>query len=236
MSAEQSKESTAADRPFCPDRRAPQNDVRWAADRLQRRGRGTSFRREATLRAAPDDQRIVRQAVRGAKAGDPEAIRYLYLRYADNVYGYVCSILRDEQAAADVTQRVFAKLMTRVAQYEDRGTPFASWLLRMAHHVAIDHVRARTPIPTEEVRDHDDGGGEAAADRSLTVQAALRALPDDQRNVLVLRHVIGLTPNEIADRLGRTESSVHGLHHRGRRAFRRELEVLGCAPSTLAAA
>jgi RNA polymerase sigma-70 factor (ECF subfamily) len=50
-----------------------------------------------------------------------------------------------------------------------------------------------------------------------------------------LRHVVGLTPGEIADRLGRSESSIHGLHHRGRRALQRELTRLDATPLTLAA-
>jgi RNA polymerase sigma-70 factor, ECF subfamily len=48
-----------------------------------------------------------------------------------------------------------------------------------------------------------------------------------------MRHVVGLTPREIADQLGRSESSIHGLHHRGRRALQKELMRLGSAPSTL---
>jgi RNA polymerase sigma-70 factor (ECF subfamily) len=53
--------------------------------------------------------------------------------------------------------------------------------------------------------------------------------------VVILRHVVGLTPGEIADRMGRSEGSVHGLHHRGRRALQRELERLDSAPFTRAA-
>ena len=48
----------------------------------------------------------------------------------------------------------------------------------------------------------------------------------------MLRHVVGLTPGEIAARLGRTESSIHGLHHRGRRALQAELTSRDSAPST----
>ena len=48
----------------------------------------------------------------------------------------------------------------------------------------------------------------------------------------MLRHVVGLTPGEIADRMGRTEGSIHGLHHRGRRALQRELIQLESTPST----
>jgi RNA polymerase sigma-70 factor (ECF subfamily) len=52
--------------------------------------------------------------------------------------------------------------------------------------------------------------------------------------VVVLRHVVGLTPTEIASRLGRTESSVHGLHHRGRRALQSQLTERELSPCTRA--
>jgi RNA polymerase sigma-70 factor (ECF subfamily) len=63
----------------------------------------------------------------------------------------------------------------------------------------------------------------ADLDRAEVVRDALATLPDEQRKVVILRHVIGLTPGEIADRIGRSESAVHGLHHRGRRALQLEL-------------
>ena len=69
-------------------------------------------------------------------------------------------------------------------------------------------------------------------DQGETVRAALAALPDEQREVVVLRHIVGLTPAEIADRMGRSESSIHGLHHRGRRTLQRELRLLESTPST----
>ncbi len=53
--------------------------------------------------------------------------------------------------------------------------------------------------------------------------------------MVVMRHVIGLTPPEIAAQMGRSESSIHGLHHRGRRALQQELRRLGAAPATAVA-
>ncbi len=73
---------------------------------------------------------------------------------------------------------------------------------------------------------------EATLDRARSLRTALDSLPEEQRNVVVMRHVIGLTPPEIAERMGRSESSIHGLHHRGRRALQQELRRLGCAPAT----
>ena len=66
---------------------------------------------------------------------------------------------------------------------------------------------------------------------SFTLREALKTLPEDQRQVIVLRHVVGLTPGEIAGRLGKTEPSIHGLHHRGRGALRAVLTERDCAPT-----
>jgi RNA polymerase sigma-70 factor (ECF subfamily) len=172
-------------------------------------------------------------AVARAKEGDHDAIRFLYITYSDNVYGYVRSIVHDNHEAEDVTQHVFAKLMTKVARYDDRGIPFFAWLLRFARNVAIDHLRANRLTPNEMVLDPRESSP-VDLDRLRMVTDALAALPQDQREVVILRHVVGLTPGEIADRMGRTEGSIHGLHHRGRRALQRELTQLESAPSTRA--
>jgi RNA polymerase sigma-70 factor, ECF subfamily len=58
----------------------------------------------------------------------------------------------------------------------------------------------------------------------------LHRLPANQREVLLLRHVAGLSPREIAERLGKTEAPVHGLHHRGRRALSAALRELEAMP------
>ena len=76
----------------------------------------------------------------------------------------------------------------------------------------------------------DTHADEAARDRARDLHAALASLPDEQRDVMIMRHVIGLSPPEIAERMGRSESSIHGLHHRGRRAA-----PAGAAPARLGA-
>lgn len=191
------------------------------------------FRRRTTLDETPDTAQETRFAIARAKEGDRNALRLLYVRYSDNVYGYICSIVRDEQEAEDLTQHVFLKLMTAIVQYDDRGIPFSGWLLRLARNVAFDHLRRRRPTPTEEVFGADHAA-EDTLDRSRDLHDALASLPDEQRDVMVMRHVVGLSPPEIAAQMGRTESSIHGLHHRGRRTLQEELRRLGAAPSTSA--
>jgi RNA polymerase sigma-70 factor (ECF subfamily) len=174
--------------------------------------------------------RLTQQAVAKAKAGDSEGLHFLYVRYADDVLRYVASFVRDHHEAEDITQNVFAKLMTAIKKYEQREVPFEAWILRVARNAALDHLRAKRAIPTEEVRVADSGGAQMSLDRGRALRQALEELPDDQREVLVLRHIVGLSPAEIAGTLDKTESSVHGLHHRGRRSLRASLVELDAAP------
>lgn len=173
-------------------------------------------------------------AVKRAKSGDRDAIRYLYLRFADNIYGYARGIVRDEHEAEDITQQVFAKLMTALSSYEQRSVPFSAWLLRITHNMAIDHMRRQRSVLTDEVRGSDERADDGHA-LSMSFRSALEELPAGQREVVVLRHVAGWTPAEIAHKLDKSEDAIHGLHHRGRRALKSALVRLEAAPVTAAA-
>jgi RNA polymerase sigma-70 factor (ECF subfamily) len=192
------------------------------------------FRADAADDPEQRDIAIARAVVR-AKQGDDEAIRYLYLRCADKVYGYVKSIVKDDYEAEDLTQHVFAKLMVVLPKYEQRESTFLAWLLRVARNVAMDHLRQRRAIPCEDVRTLENGSKGADLVMSLSLRSALAELPEEQREVVILRHVVGLTPGEIALRLGRSEPSVHGLHHRGRGALRNLLTEMDACPAVMAA-
>ena len=174
------------------------------------------------------EQRTVDAAVAAAKRGDSNALRVLYLHYADNVYAYVLGIVRDHHEAEDITQQVFAKLIVAVQRFDDRGTPFLAWLLRLARNQALDELRHRRSIPVEEPP--ESAAMSSDSDQVESLREALAELPPEQREVVVLRHVAGLSPAEIASRTGRSESAVHGLHHRGRRALRASLALRDAAP------
>jgi RNA polymerase sigma-70 factor, ECF subfamily len=203
-------------------RRGPSHDSEMAASH--------GFRASPAVKNDRDP--AIARAVARAKSGDMDAIRFLYLRYKDNVYGYVLSIVRGAHEAEDVTQTVFVKLISAIHRYEPRQVPFTAWILRVAHNVAIDSLRQRRWVPCEEVIESRRPADESSHDRRRGLEQALEMLPEDQRDVVVLRHLVGLSPGEIADRMGRTESSIHGLHHRARLALRRELIRGECAPTT----
>jgi RNA polymerase sigma-70 factor, ECF subfamily len=175
----------------------------------------------------------VRRAVLAARAGNSDAMRDLYERHAARVHAYALKILGDENDADDVTQQVFAKLMTELDRYRPSEARFMAWILRVAHNAAIDHLRRAHTVACEQRDEPDAYDHVAAANARTSLRAALASLPPAQRDVLLLTHVVGLSPAEIAARLGRTVRSVHGLHYRGRVAARLALNELGSAPATL---
>jgi len=185
-------------------------------------------------RDSGSDERVLARAIARAKEGDWDALHFLYVRYADDMYGYVLSIVRDTHEAEDITQNVFAKLMRVIGKYEQREVPFTAWILRVARNAALDHMRQRRQIPVEEVRTTDEAREQVGFERGQSLKTALESLPDEQREVLVLRHIAGMSPGEIAERLDKTEGAVHGLHHRGRGALREALRELDAAPITMA--
>ncbi len=177
---------------------------------------------------------LVAAATDRARDGDDDALRLLYLLYADNVFGYVLSIVHDEHDAEDITSEVFARLPRALTHYRVSATPFVAWLLRVARNAALDYLRAQRSVPLAEVP--ASARTELHAHERLDdLRAALEALPADQRQVMVLRLIAGLTPAEVAERIGRSIDAVHALQHRARRKLREELTQAGWAPTANAA-
>jgi RNA polymerase sigma-70 factor, ECF subfamily len=167
---------------------------------------------------------------------DPDAVRFLYERHARSVYRYLRGMVgRDD--AEDLTQQVFLKLITQLQRYEARSdVPFSAWLRRVAHNLAVDYLRSPRPGPMDSIRPLAAGPDEGVTERAQCLFEALAELPPSQREVVVLRYLAGLSPGEIASALGRSEDSIHCLHHRARGRLKRELTRRGAAPLTLAPA
>jgi RNA polymerase sigma-70 factor (ECF subfamily) len=208
--------------------------VRRAADRLEATAARSGYRRRRQLTHPPDAVALVSAATERARDGDEDALRLLFLLYADNVFGFVLSIVHDEHDAEDITSEVFARLPRALSHYRASATPFVAWLLRVARNAALDHLRAQRSVPLAEVP--ASGREELHAHERLDdLRSALEALPFDQRQVMVLRLVAGLTPAEVAQRIGRSVDAVHALQHRARRRLREELTQAGWAPTSHAA-
>jgi RNA polymerase sigma-70 factor, ECF subfamily len=174
-----------------------------------------------------------RRTIERAGHGDRDALRELYVRYAPPVHRHVRAIVRDEDEAEDVTQLVFLKLVGSVGSYDERRGDFTVWLLRVARNLAIDELRRRRPVLAGELHAPPDArSDDSGTDRAQALREALAALSDEQREVVVLRHVVGMGPREIAARLAKSEASIHALHRRGRLAMQASLLRAEVAPVT----
>lgn len=174
--------------------------------------------RPRTTRADPD-----LADVRAAQA-DREAFGILYRRYLDRVYGYSFYLLGDHHDAEDATERTFLAALGAIGGFRDQGATFRSWLFRIAHNQVANALRSRgrratSPLDlVEEPAAADDPAATlAASEEARRVRRALAALPEDRRQVLVLRFVDGLTAREIGAVLDRSEGAVRVLQHRALR-------------------
>jgi RNA polymerase sigma-70 factor (ECF subfamily) len=175
------------------------------------------------------------------QAGDRDGFADLYMRYFDRVYTYMRIALRDVGDAEDATQQVFVNLMGALPRYEQRGRPFRAWLFTIARHHAFRELRKRGRLepmaPAQLERHQDEAGwddGELGApywisDRELVLFIERLALA--QRQVLVLRYMVGLSPSQIAPLLGRSVADVRLLHHRALVSLRARLNAIGRGPA-----
>ena len=152
--------------------------------------------------------------VRAAQRGSAEAFAELFRRHWPSAHRAAWLVVHDATAAEDVAQEAFLAAVRSLDRF-DRRRPFGPWLHRIVVNRAIDYARAR-----ELRREVADAGLEPAVfDRPDApgddVLGALAALPPDQRAVIVMRHLLGFTPGEIASALGLPRGTVNSRLRRG---------------------
>lgn len=185
----------------------------------------TTQPRRVGVRPTDPDLADVRAAQR-----DRAAFGALYRRYLDRVYGYAFYLLGDHHDAEDVTERTFLAALAAIDSFRDEGASFRAWLFRIAHNQLVNALRARgrhrsTSLDAEPAADDGDPAVLAGrAEEWRRVRRALDQLPDDRRQVIVLRFVDGLSAREIGAVLGRSPGAVRVLQHR---ALRQVAELLG---------
>lgn len=148
--------------------------------------------------------------------GDRSGIEDLIQRHKVKVFSYICMYIRDKTLAEDIFQETFLKVINslRSGKYRDNGK-FLSWVMRIAHNLIIDHFRR---VKQSNLVSNDDYEGDIFNSRKLAdsnieddlvydqiisdVRLLLDELPDDQKEVVILRHYAGLSFKEIADQTG----------------------------------
>jgi RNA polymerase sigma-70 factor (ECF subfamily) len=164
-------------------------------------------------------------AVRAAQA-DRAAFAVLYRRYLEAVYSYAFFQLGDHHDAEDATERTFLAALRAIDGFRDQGASFRAWLFRIARNTIANSHRSRfrrRSSPLDELDQHppapdaDPAAMSVRADELRAVRRVLAELPDDRRQVVLLRFAEGLSTREIAQVLDRSEGAVRVLLHRALR-------------------
>jgi len=157
----------------------------------------------------PSDYDLITRFVNG----EDSALENLIRRHKNKVYTYIYYTVKSESFADDIFQDTFIKVIETLkkGKYQDNGR-FVSWVTRIAHNLIVDHYRKQKKINTTS---EDDQEWSLLNDKSLSeeniedhlvksqihndVQNLVRALPTEQREIIMLRHYMGLSFQEIAE-------------------------------------
>ena len=169
-----------------------------------------------------DDEALLQRA----RSGDREAFGDLVTRYQDELYTMALRMTGSPADAADIVQETFTRAYIRVADL--RGVTVRSWLFRVAVNAAHDIFRLQKRRPTSALEDREGNivelpdptlGPEHGAlrrEEAEAIRAALLRLPDDYRQVVVMRDVNDLSYDEIATALSIPVGTVKSRINRGR--------------------
>jgi RNA polymerase sigma-70 factor (ECF subfamily) len=150
-----------------------------------------------------EEQGLIDQIIRG----DQEAFLSLYDRYAARVHALTLRILGDSMLAEEATQDTFLKVWSRARQYTASKGKFITWLLTIARRTALDRLRfeARRPMlspaqdPEEVWKSIPNGNSLSEETRWRSLYFTVKALPEEQRQVIELAYYKGMSQSEIAE-------------------------------------
>src|SRR5471032_373861 len=151
--------------------------------------------------------------LRSARGGSVDAFEQLFRQHWPNAYRAALLVVHDQAAAEDIAQEAFLRAIRALDRF-DRRRPFAPWLHRIVVNRAIDWARARASRQESEL-DGDRPAPEHQRDVGDDVMTALAELSPEHRAVIVLRHLLGYTPSEIAEQLDLPRGTVNSRLRRG---------------------
>ncbi len=167
--------------------------------------------------------------IRRAQEGEPSVVGEIYERYQRGIYRYLYYRIGDLHTAEDLTSEVFLRMIEKLPNYNGHSLAFRAWLFQIARNLSIDHYRRMSVRKNVQlVEEHPEGKDEPLEmiTKELTSQKlyhALVKLPENQRDVIVMRFVVGMPVREVAETLHKSENSVKGLQRRALKSLRETL-------------
>lgn len=178
------------------------------------------------------------ELVSAARAGDQQAFEQLVLDNQNRIYSLAVRLTGDREEGLDLAQEAFVKAWQGLASFQGESS-FATWIYRLATNVCIDYLRKqkrRRQVESELSLDDEEAAWSEPADWSQdphrqleraeqgrALARGLEALPEQQRQILVLRELSGLSYQEIAQKLELDLGTVKSRIARGRMALRKIL-------------
>ncbi len=156
--------------------------------------------------------------------GDGVAARALTVRLLPKVYAHAARLLGDLAEAEDVAQEAMLRLWRIAPDWRPGEAKVTTWLYRVTANLCTDRLRKRRSVGLDEIAEPADPTPSVAAHlqdraRADALQTALNALPERQRQAVVLRHIEGLSNPEIARVMETNLRAVESLTARGKRAL-----------------
>ena len=166
------------------------------------------------------------QLLEQARRFDPDALRALHNRLYEPVQRYVHFKVSDPQASEDLTSEVFLRVLEALKQGKMWKTTPDAWIFGIARNVVADHYRKtsrRSELALDERLAMPDEQNPTqrilVAEQHEELAQAITVLTDEQRDVVLLRFMEGLSINDVAEAMGKTPGAVKGLQHRALRAL-----------------
>lgn len=194
-------------------------------------------------RAQLADEELVVLVGRGDEAG----LGLLYDRYSRVVFSLILKVVRNQQVAEELTQEVFLRVWQQAGTFEQERGRFTSWVLGIAHNLAIDETRRRKARPQQVYDDPDSPRSLLdVADRSPEpdelalggirreyIVEALTKLPSPQREVIELSYFEGFTQSQIAEHKGEPLGTIKTRTRLALQRLRTNLQAQGIRSDTL---
>ena len=182
-------------------------------------GNTHNFSSNASLDTAVSEQKLIHFS----QQGDREAFTRLFDTYLDRIHRYIYFRVMDSELAEDITSLVFLKVWENLDSFQNGPSSFAGWIYRIAHNTIIDHYRTRRIVisledvgPADHVYSSDEVDEKLEMKiRSQELSEALMELTSTQKEVLILRFVLGFSTLEIAHRLHKREGAIRSMQMRG---------------------
>ncbi len=164
--------------------------------------------------------------IRKAQEGEPSVVSEIYERYQRGIFRYLFYRVGDQQTAEDLTSEVFLRMIEKLPAYHDRKLSLQAWLFQIARNLSIDHYRKMSIQQNVQLEDDFPEQREEPLEmiaQELTsekLRHALVKLPESQRDVIVMRFVVGMPIGEVAQTLHKSTDSIKGLQRRALLALR----------------